>query len=143
MALYTTTKGDQADGVLVVNSTVREIKFKTVSYAGSPSSAHIAGFEKTTADTNIVRDANGGWISACTPILNSENKSAGALCTDFNADYLREIRAKVANTLLIAFLAIYPAMIILIMITTRSTQKFSTQKLFGRFSFSKKPVQSP
>ena len=138
MALYTITKGDQDDGVLVVNSTVREIEFKTLSYAGSPSSAHIAGFEKTTADTNIVRDANGSWISACTPILNSGNKSAGALCTDFNADYLREIRAKVANTLLIAFLAIYPAMIILIMITTRSAQK-----LFGRFSFSKKPVQSP
>lgn len=130
VALYTITKSGQDDGVLIINSTVMEIEFKTLAYTGSPSRAHIAGFENTTADTNIVRDEMGSWISACTPILNSGNGSAGALCTDFNADYLRELRAEVANTLLIAFLVVYPAMIVLILITTRSAL---AQKLLGRF----------
>ncbi|MBC7878466.1 MAG: toll/interleukin-1 receptor domain-containing protein [Anaerolineales bacterium] len=125
MALYTIIKNDQGDGVRVIASTVKEIGFKAVSYAGSPSTAHIKGLEKTTADTNIVPGGNGegAWISACTPILNSGNASAGAVCTDFNAEYLGEIRAKVANTLLITFLVAYPIMIGLILFTTRPFSK--------------------
>lgn len=107
---------------------MREIGFKAVSYAGSPSTAHIKGLEKTTAYTNIVPGVNGegAWISACTPIINSRKASAGAVCTDFNAEYLSEIGAKVANTLLITFLVAYPIMIGLILSTTRSTPKNSS-----------------
>jgi hypothetical protein len=55
--------------------------------------------------------------------LNSDEESVGALCADFNAQLLEDTREKVTTTLGFAFLAIYPAMIVLVLFATRSLQK--------------------
>ncbi len=123
MALYTIVKGDQVDEINFVISTVKEVPYMSSFTSDNMDTARFAGFEKSTADTNIIRDANGSWISACSPILNSRGKSVGALCADFNAGLLEDTRKRVATTLGIAFIAIYPAMIILVLLTTRSFRK--------------------
>jgi coenzyme F420-reducing hydrogenase delta subunit len=122
MTLYTVIKNGD-DGVLVVASTLGELRFKSEFYPGGQGDIRVIGLQRTIADTNIVQDQNGSWISACTPILASTGKSTGALCTDFSADYLGEIRASVANTLLLTFLVVYPLMIGLIVFTTGSFRR--------------------
>ena len=123
--LYTIAKGSKANEFLIVNSTDPEadIAYKTSVIARDANVPQIAGLEKTVADTTIYTDEWGTWISACSPILNSDEESVGALCADFNAQLLEDTREKVTTTLGIAFLAIYPAMIILVLFATRSFHK--------------------
>ncbi len=123
MALYIIIKGDQADEIKFVASTVKEIIYGSSFYSDNMDTARFAGLDKTTADTTIIRDANGSWISACSPIFKSNGQSAGALCADFNAGLLEDTRKRVATTLGIAFVAIYPAMIILVLLATGSFRK--------------------
>ena len=123
MALYTIVKGEKADEFLIVISTVKEIAYKTVKPAHDANIAQIAGMKKTVADTTIYTDPYGTWISACSPIFNSKNESIGALCADFNAQLLDDVRRNVTNTLGIAFIAIYPAMFALVLFVTRSARK--------------------
>lgn len=125
VVLYTIVKGSKVNEFLIVNSTDAEadIEYKTSVIASNANVPQIAGLERTTADTTIYTDEWGTWISSCSPILNSNEESVGALCADFNAQLLEDTREKVTTTLGLAFLAIYPAMIILVLFATRSIQK--------------------
>lgn len=117
--LYTITQGKDSGEFLIVASTDNAIDYKTAFTSNGSSSAQIAGMNKTTVDVTVYQ----GWISACSPIINSNGDSIGAMCADFNAQLLEETRQKVTTTLGIAFIAIYPAMIALVFFTTRSFQK--------------------
>jgi preprotein translocase subunit SecG len=128
--LYSIVKGSKTNEFLIVNSTdaAADIAYKTSVIARDANVPQIAGMEKTVADTTIYTDEWGTWISACSPILNSDNESVGALCADFNAQFLEDTRKRMTTTLGIAFLAIYPAMIILVFFATRSFQKTRANK---------------
>jgi hypothetical protein len=123
--LYTIIEGSQTNEFLIVNSTDPEadMAYKTSVIAINADVPQIAGLKKTVADTTVYTDDWGTWISACSPILNSNDESVGALCADFNAQLLEDTREKVTTTLGFAFLAIYPAMIVLVLFATRSLQK--------------------
>ncbi|MBI5951323.1 MAG: toll/interleukin-1 receptor domain-containing protein [Chloroflexi bacterium] len=125
VVLYTIVRGNKASEFLIVNSTDPEadVDYKTSIIAPNVNVPQIAGLEKTVADTTIYTDEWGTWISACSPILKSNEESVGALCADFNAQLLEDTRERVTTTLGLAFLAIYPAMIILVLFATRSIQK--------------------
>ncbi len=125
VVLYTIAKGSTADEYLIIASTeeAEDIAYKTAKQANNANAIQIAGMEKTVVNTTIYTDEWGTWISACSPILNSNDESVGALCADFNAQLLEDTRQKVTTTLGIAFLAIYPAMIVLVLFTTRSFRK--------------------
>jgi hypothetical protein len=125
VALYTITRGDKANEFLIINSTDPEadIEYKKSITAVNANAPQIAGLERTVADTTVYTDEWGTWISSCSPILDSNAESVGALCADFNAQLLEDTREKVATTLGVAFLAIYPAMIVLVLFATRSIQK--------------------
>jgi hypothetical protein len=122
IVLYTIIKGSKADEYLVINSTAGQVGYKTAKFARNTDAAQIVGMKKTVADITATSE-DGTWISACSPILNSAGKSVGALCADFNARLLKDTHRKVIITLVIAFIAIYPAMIILVLFTTRSMSK--------------------
>jgi hypothetical protein len=125
VVLYTIVRGNKANEFLIINSTDPEadVDYKTSIIAPNANVPQIAGLEKTVADTTIYTDEWGTWISSCSPILNSNEESVGALCADFNAQLLEDTRERVTTTLGFAFLAIYPAMIILVLFATRSIQK--------------------
>jgi hypothetical protein len=131
VVLYSITKGSNANEFLVINSTdtAADISYKTSINAPTTGAIQIAGMNKTVADTTIVTDEFGTWISACSPILNSNNESVGALCADFNAQLLEDTQQKVTTTLVVAFLAIYPAMILLVLFTVRSFRKQRDQEI--------------
>ncbi|MDD2922548.1 MAG: toll/interleukin-1 receptor domain-containing protein [Anaerolineales bacterium] len=123
--LYTIAAGSAANEYLLINSTdvAADIAYKTPGTASNENSIRIAGLESTATDTTVYTDEYGSWISACSPILNSDLESVGALCADFNAQLLEDTRQKITSALGIAFLAIYPAMIILVLFGTRSMSK--------------------
>jgi|GEM_PF-4378010 len=125
VVLYSIAQGAKADEYFIINSTdaAKDISYKTAVTAPNPNVPQIAGMKKTVADTTISTDEWGTWISSCSPILNSNEESVGALCADFNAQLLEDTREKVTSTLCIAFLAIYPAMILLVLFATRSLRK--------------------
>lgn len=125
IVLYTIIKSSKVDEYLIINSTdeAQDVTYKTTRRAHNTNVAQIAGLKKTVADMNITEDEFGIWISACSPILNSKGESVGALCSDFNAQFLEDTQKKVVTALVIAFLAIYPAMIVLVLYATRSLQK--------------------
>jgi len=86
-------------------------------------SVMLTGMNATSANTQPYEDPYGTWVSACTPILNSEEISVGALCVDLDASFVREARRQATSTLWTAFLVIYPAMILIVIFTTRSLSK--------------------
>lgn len=96
--------------------------FKSV-WTVESDSVMLAGLEETSANTEAYTDDYGTWVSACSPILNSEETSVGALCVDLDASLVAETRRRATNTLLIAFIAIYPAMIAAVFFTTRSISR--------------------
>ena len=129
MSFYVLTNGLKKGEVIVVASANREYTFKQPFVLSDLKYSQIAGMEKTTAD--LVTDKNGfsNKVSACTPIRDNQSHSVGALCTDFHDDIVNEARASVARTLRIAFIAIYPALVIVVVLTTRSLSKFSIKTL--------------
>jgi hypothetical protein len=137
--LYTITQGSNPSEFLIINSTDPEadVAYKTPVAAINANVPQIAGMEKTTADTTIYTDDWGTWISACSPILNSDEESVGALCADFNAQLLEDTREKVTSTLRNAFLAIYPAMVVLVLFATRTFQKSRNRVVKLRLSQSR------
>lgn len=125
IVLYTIIKGNKANEYVIVNSTdtTKDIAYKTTIPVLNLDSIQIMGMTKTITDTKVFKNESGTWISACSPILNTKGKSVGALCADFNAKLLDDTRKKITSTLGFAFLAIYPAMIVLVLFTTRSMSK--------------------
>jgi preprotein translocase subunit SecG len=125
VVLYTIVSGNKTNEFLIVNSTDPEadVDYKTSIIALNANVPQIGGLEKTVANTTIYTDDWGTWISACSPILNADDESVGALCADFNAQLLEDTRERVTATLGFAFLAIYPAMIVLVLFATRSIRK--------------------
>ncbi len=83
----------------------------------------LTGMNATSANTQPYTDTYGTWVSVCSPILNSDEISVGALCVDLDASLVGEARRKATNTLLKAFFVIYPAMILTVFLTTRSLSK--------------------
>jgi hypothetical protein len=132
VVLYTIARGKNADEIFLIASTEKDVEFKTALSANDVGLALREGMKKSVADLEITFDEHGSWVSACSPIHNSAGESVGALCTDFSAQLLADTRERVTTTLGIAFLAIYPAMILLVIFSTRSVSK-----IFGRFEKNK------
>ena len=125
MSLYVLTRGVQSNEIQVVASADREYSFKDTFEFDGEQYAQFLGLQQTSTDFEITNNTFGNRISACTPILDQRSRSVGALCTDFHVDIVYETQATVAKTLGIAFLAIYPAMILIVVFTTRSLSKLS------------------
>jgi hypothetical protein len=105
-------------------STDADIAYKTAYIADTQQKVQVAGLVETTVDTNAtIVEGGDKIISACSPVYNSKREPIGALCADFNAQLLDDTRARVTTTLAIAFLAVYPAMIALVLFVTRRAQK--------------------
>ena len=86
-------------------------------------SVMLKGMNATSANTQPYEDPYGTWVSACTPILNSDQTSVGALCVDLDASLVGGARRQATKTLWTAFLVIYPAMILSVILTTRSLSR--------------------
>jgi hypothetical protein len=125
MSYYAIASGLKNGEIMVVASADREYSFKQPFVLDDLNYSQIAGLERTTADLETNKNEFTNKISACTPIRDGQSRSVGALCTDFHLNIVTETRSSVARTLGIAFLAIYPAMILLVLSTTRSLSKFS------------------
>ncbi len=123
MSLYVLVMGSNENEILVVASADREYGFKDSFFFDSQRYAQSLGMETTSTDFEITNNEFGSRISACTPIRTRVSESVGALCTDFHIDIIQQTQANVAKTLGIAFLAIYPAMILMVIFSTRSVSK--------------------
>ena len=120
MGVYFVAAADAENKVLAIYSDFDN--FKAV-WDMKVDSVMLSGMKETRANTEVYDDDYGTWVSACTPILNSEETSVGALCVDLDASVVAETRQKATSTLLIAFIAIYPAMILGVFLTTRSISR--------------------
>src|SRR5215204_4772378 len=129
MSYYAIASGLKKGEIMVVASANREYEFKEAFVLDDLGYSQVAGLEKTTADLETDKNEFSNKISACTPIRDGQSRSVGALCTDFHVNIVNETRASVARTLGIAFLAIYPAMLIIVLTVTRSLSKFSVKML--------------
>jgi len=118
MSLYAITNGSQRGEIMIIASANQEYNYKDTFTFDDLSSSQILGMEKTARDTKITNNELGNRISACAPIPGQASKPVGALCTDFHVDIVYETRSGVMNTLNIAFIAVYPAMIILVLFAT-------------------------
>lgn len=128
-SLYIITKGQQAQDILVVASANGEFKFKETRSLASQNTAQIQGMQSTSNDfelTNFSVGSERTRISACTPILNSQSVSIGALCADFPVGIVHDAQNTVIKTLGIAFLAVYPIMLVIVFFVTRSLAKRSS-----------------
>jgi len=128
MSFYVLTNGFKKGEVMVVASADREYTFKQPFVLKDLKYSQIAGMERTTADLVSDKNAFTHKVSACTPIRDNQSHPVGALCTDFHDDIVTEARAGVARTLGLAFLAVYPALVLLVLVTTRSLSKFSFKR---------------
>ncbi|GAB4537777.1 MAG: hypothetical protein Fur002_00130 [Anaerolineales bacterium] len=127
--LYTVAASENPNEFFIVNSTDAEhpVAYKTSIPTNTDNQFNIDGMQGTSANTDIYTDEYGTWISACSPIQTSEGENVGgALCADFNAQLLEDTRAKVTFTLGGIFIAIYPAMVILVIFATHSMSQNKT-----------------
>jgi hypothetical protein len=136
MSYYAIASGLKNGEIMVVASADREYTFKQPFVLDDLEYSQVAGLEKTTADLETNKNEFSDKISACTPIRDGQ-RSVGALCTDFHLKIVTDTRASVARTLGIAFVAIYPAMIILVLYSTRSLSRFSLQPIRTTLSLTK------
>ncbi len=120
MGIYFVAEGNEEDQVLAIYSDWDH--FKSV-WTVESDSVLLKGMETTTANTEPYDDEFGTWISACTPIENSDETSVGALCVDLDASLVENATSQARNTLLIAFIVVYPAMLAAVILTTRSLSK--------------------
>jgi len=128
MSLYAITGGAQKGEIMIIVDTNQESSYKDTYTLNDLTRPTILGMEETTSDTQIYQDESGSNITSCAPIIDHASHSVGALCTDFHVDIVYEVRAGVMKTLGIAFIFIYPAMIVLVLFATRATSR-----LLGRF----------
>ena len=128
MSLYAITNGSQKGEIMIIASANQEYTFKEAFAFDDLKSSQIVGMEETARDAKITNNELGNRISACTPIPGPSAKPVGALCTDFHVDIVYETRSGVMKTLNIAFIAVYPVMIILVLFATRAMSG-----LFERF----------
>jgi hypothetical protein len=136
MSYYAIASGLQNGEIMVVAAADREYTFKQPFILDDLDYSQIAGLERTTADLETNKNEFSNKISACTPIRDGQ-RSVGALCTDFHLDIVTDTRSSVARTLAIAFVAIYPAMILLVLVTTRSLSRFSLKSIRSRLPLTK------
>jgi hypothetical protein len=123
-ALYTIVKGENPGEFSVLVSSMEDMPFRFLISGESPTGIHAVGMNKTIADpATIYQNDSGDWVCSCAPIFNSKGESVGALCADFDASLVEETRRRVRTILTITFLAIYPFMIALTIMATRSVQK--------------------
>jgi hypothetical protein len=123
VGVYFVSQADEVDQVLAVYSDWDH--FKSV-WTVESDSVLLTGMDATSANTDPYTDSFGTWVTACTPIHNSGGISVGALCVDLDASLVAEATQNAGNTLLIAFLVVYPAMLAAVILTTRS---FSKQRI--------------
>ncbi len=127
MSYYAITNGLKQGEIMVVAAADREYTFKQPFILDNLEYSQVAGMEKTTADFVTNKNEFSDKVSACTPIRDNQSHSVGALCTDFHVKIVNDARSSVARTLGIAFVSIYPAMIIMVLVATRSLSKFSVR----------------
>jgi hypothetical protein len=128
MSYYTLTNGLKKGEIMVVASADREYEFKQPFVLDDLGYSQVAGMEKTTADFVTDKNEFGNKVSACTPIRDRGAQSVGALCTDFHVNIVYDTRANVARTLGLAFLAVYPVLVLAVLAATRSLSRFSIRR---------------
>ena len=128
MSYYAIASGLKKGEIMVVASADGEYTFKQPFVLEDLSYSQIAGLEKTTADFVTNKNEFGNKVSACTPIRDKQSNSVGALCTDFHVNIVYDTRSTVARTLGLAFLAVYPVLVIAVLATTRSLSRFSIKR---------------
>ncbi len=65
-------------------------------------------------------DSWGSWISAYRPVFDSDDRIAGAIGIDFEADYVREVQTAIQDKILLAFVLTYAALFILVFLVSRT-----------------------
>ena len=128
MSYYAIANGLKKGEIMVVASADREYTFKQPFILDDLGYSQIAGMEKTTADFVTNKNEFGNKVSACTPIRNGQSQSVGALCTDFHVNIVYDTRTNVARTLGLAFLAVYPLLVLAVLAATRSLSRFSIKR---------------
>jgi hypothetical protein len=118
MSLYAITNGAQKGEIMIIASANQEYNFKDAFAFDDLTSSQITGMERTARDAKITNNELGNRISACTPIPGPSAKPVGALCTDFHVDIVYETRSGVMKTLGVAFIIVYPVMIVLVLFAT-------------------------
>ena len=136
MSYYAIASGLKNGEIMVVAAADREYTFKQAFVLDDLDYSQIAGLEKTTADLETNKNEFSNKISACTPIWDGQ-RSVGALCTDFHLDIVTDTRTSVARTLAIAFVAIYPAVMLFVLGTTRSLSRFSLKSIRSKLPSTK------
>jgi hypothetical protein len=120
VGVYFVSQADEEDQVLAIYSDWDHFKS---AWTVESDSVMLTGMEATSANTAPYTDPFGTWVSACTPIENSDEVSVGALCVDLDASLVENATSQARNTLLIAFIVVYPAMLAAVILTTRSMSK--------------------
>ncbi|HET9908543.1 MAG TPA: toll/interleukin-1 receptor domain-containing protein [Anaerolineales bacterium] len=87
----------------------------------------IGGMQETIVDMSIFTDQFGTWMSGCTPIKDAQENSLGALCADFEASFVYQAQSDATRTLKLAFLSIYPIVLILILSATQILQRVTSR----------------
>jgi len=128
MSFYTLVKGTKPGEVLVIASANHEYQFKESFILNDLQYSQYAGLQKTAVDFNLNKNEFENKVSACTPIRDQQLHSVGALCTDFHADIIYQTRGSVARTLGIAFVSIYPVMVLVVLLAPRSLVRKRNEK---------------
>jgi hypothetical protein len=134
MSFYALVQGTKPGEILIVASADQEYQFKQAFVLNSLEYSQYAGLEKTTADFTLTKNEFENKISACTPIRDQQSHPVGALCTDFHSDIVYDTRASVARTLAIAFISVYPVLVLVVLWAPRS--------LAGKKNEKKKTVEA-
>lgn len=121
--LYAIARGKDDSEYLIVASTDTSVNYKDAFPSYGSASVQIAGMERTTVSTQVVADSSGRRISACSPIINSQAVSIGALCVDFDSQILIDTRKEVTSTLIPPFQIIYASMIVMVFLAERWLQR--------------------
>jgi len=128
LSLYVITQGRQPQDILVLASADGEFSYNEAHAYTSQNNAQLQGLQSTSNDFEILNysiNTADERISACTPLINKQSVSIGALCTDFHTTIVFQAQSTVAKTLGGAFIAIYPLMLAIVFFTTRSLSKMS------------------
>jgi hypothetical protein len=132
-SLFTITMGENADEITMVGSSafrnwdeaillLYAIKKDSTIYHYDTLAA---GLKETTVDSAPTKNDWGYWMTGCTPIKDTKSQSLGALCADFDSSYVNQVRSNVTKTLIVAFLSIYPIVVILILSTTQVLKRIT------------------
>lgn len=119
--IYTYVRGTAPNEILFVGSNgaadtpPEGAKFRepAIPPEGSPI---LLGFQDTVSKGDFApyQDKWGRWVTAYTPILNSQGTAVGGLGIDFQADYVFEVQQGIRQRVVVAFAVTYAALFVMV-----------------------------